>query len=50
MIDPDLVKSQITLSVAQTEQIEKDIAKKLKKERTFEGGVKQIREKTPFHF
>lgn len=38
------------LTPQQLEQIEKEVNKKLKKERTLEAGIKHIREKVPFHF
>ena len=40
---------ETTLTQAQLDQIEKEVARKLKKDRTFEGGMKQVREKAPFH-
>ncbi len=38
------------LTAAQIENIEKEVTKKLKKERNLESGVKYIREKAAFHF
>jgi hypothetical protein len=40
---------EIVLSAAQIDNIEKELAKRLKKERIFEAGMKQVREKAPFH-
>jgi hypothetical protein len=40
---------EVTLNNAQIDLIEKEVNRKLKKERTFEGGMKQVREKAPFH-
>ena len=44
-----VVNPESQLTSAQIDQIEKEVGRKLKKERNFDGGVKQIREKTPFH-
>lgn len=40
---------EMTLNTLQIEQIEKEVTRKLKKERTFEAGMKQVRERAPFH-
>jgi hypothetical protein len=40
---------EITLTSAQVENIEKEVTKRLKKERIIEVGMKQVREKAPFH-
>ncbi len=40
---------EVTLNNAQIDLIEKEVNRKLKKERTFEAGMKQVREKAPFH-
>jgi hypothetical protein len=40
---------EIVLNAAQIENIEKEVSKRLKKERVFEAGMKQVREKAPFH-
>jgi hypothetical protein len=38
------------LSAAQLDLIEKEVIKKLKKERTLDSGVRNIKEKAPFNF
>lgn len=43
------VNPEEQLSAAQIDQIEKDISRRLKKERTLEAGMKQVRERAPFH-
>ena len=38
------------LTPQQMEVIEKEVQKRIKKERTLDGGVKNLKEKAPFHF
>ena len=45
----DVNNPEVTLNSLQIEQIEKEVTRKLKKERTFEAGMKQVRERAPFH-
>jgi hypothetical protein len=40
---------EIVLNATQIDAIEKEVTKRLKKERVFEAGMKQVREKAPFH-
>jgi hypothetical protein len=48
-INNDKNNPEIVLNQGQIEQIEKEVTRKLKKERTFEAGMKQVRERAPFH-
>jgi len=40
----------VELTFAQEEGIKKEVLKRLKKERTLEGGIRLVREKSAFHW
>ena len=40
----------VELTFAQEEGIKKEVLKRLKKERTLEGGIRLVREKAAFHW
>ena len=49
-VEDEFNSDMVELTFAQEEGIKKEVLKRLKKERTLEGGIRLVREKAAFHW